>query len=324
MMGWALTGYADTTTTAAAWDAIFRHFNGGAAYQPGEKVFIKINLTTSNSPNCDPNSSYNWNPSTCGASWTSIGQSPQLMVALLDQLVNVAGVAQSDITIGDSTGLWVNELYNILHSSFPNVVYMDARGTLGRTKSTRSTVPLYWSAPAGEMPQEPGLPPAGRGRRQVHDQLRHPQEPRAQRHHRDGQEPFRLAQRRQQPTPRKPTTTGYYNLHLRLPLDDGRDGVAAAGQHGPVPAAGGPERPRGHGRQDAALPARRHLHRQEAGPGTPSKWGVLPFRRWHTTNWPASLFLSMDQVAIDSVAFDFLSQQWPEEVSARRGAGLST
>ena len=52
MMQWALTGYADTTTTAAAWDAIFRHFNGGAAYQPGEKVFIKINLTTSNSPNC--------------------------------------------------------------------------------------------------------------------------------------------------------------------------------------------------------------------------------------------------------------------------------
>ena len=41
MLRWALTGYADTTTTVAAWDAIFRHFNGGAAYQPGEKVFIK-------------------------------------------------------------------------------------------------------------------------------------------------------------------------------------------------------------------------------------------------------------------------------------------
>ena len=36
------------------------------------------------------------------------------MVALLDQLVNVVGVAQADITIGDSTGLWVNELYNML------------------------------------------------------------------------------------------------------------------------------------------------------------------------------------------------------------------
>ncbi len=52
MMEWALTGYTDTATAGAAWDAIFRHFNGGAAYQPGEKVFIKVNLTTSNSPNC--------------------------------------------------------------------------------------------------------------------------------------------------------------------------------------------------------------------------------------------------------------------------------
>ena len=199
MMEWALTGYAHTTTTAAAWDAMFRHFNGGAAYQPGEKVFIKVNLTTSNSPNCDLNSSYNWNPSTCGASWTSVGQSPQLMVALLDQLVNSAGVAQSNITIGDSTGLWVNELYNPVHNAFPNVNYMDARGTLGRTLSTKSAVPLYWSAPASETQRkEPGLPPPGGGRCQVHDQLRDPQEPRARRHQRDGQEPFRVTQRRQQ------------------------------------------------------------------------------------------------------------------------------
>ena len=48
MMQWALTGYADTASTSAAWDAIFRHFNGGVGYQPGEKIFIKINLTTSN------------------------------------------------------------------------------------------------------------------------------------------------------------------------------------------------------------------------------------------------------------------------------------
>ena len=194
MMQWALTGYADTATTGAAWDAIFRHFNGGAAYQPGEKVLIKVNLTTSNSPN-GADTNYDWDPSACGASWISIGQSPQLMVALLDQLVNVVGVAQSDITIGDSTGLWVNELYNILHGAFPDVNYMDARGTLGRTLSTRSTVPLYWSA-SERTASRPGLPPAGGSRRQVRDQLRHPQEPPGGRNHRNGQEPFWLTQRR--------------------------------------------------------------------------------------------------------------------------------
>jgi hypothetical protein len=43
--------------------------------------------------------------------------------------------------------------------------------------------------------------------------------------------------------------------------------------------------------------------------GMPSKWAMMPFNN----NWLASLFLSMDQVAIDSVGFDFLSQQWPDQ-----------
>ena len=33
MLQWGLMGYADTTTTAAAWNAIFQNFNGGAGYQ---------------------------------------------------------------------------------------------------------------------------------------------------------------------------------------------------------------------------------------------------------------------------------------------------
>ncbi len=36
-------------------------------------------------------------------------------------------------------------------------------------------------------------------------------------------------------------------------------------------------------------------------------------------DWPSSLFLSMDQVAIDSVGFDFPSQQWPDHVLANEG-----
>ncbi|MBE2236067.1 MAG: hypothetical protein IAE85_21425, partial [Anaerolinea sp.] len=148
LMEWAVTGYAGASTSSAAWNTIFQSFNGGAGYQAGEKVFIKVNLTTSHSNSC-ANSSYNWNITCLGAGattgWTYIGQSPQLMIALLDQLVNVVGVAQSNITIGDSTGLWVNELYNPVHSAFPNVVYMDARGGMGRTAAAKSTVPLYWS-----------------------------------------------------------------------------------------------------------------------------------------------------------------------------------
>ena len=98
-------------TASAAWNAIFQSFNGGAGYQAGEKVFIKVNLTTSYSNGC-ADANYNWTITCLGGGttgWTYIGQSPQLMIALLDQLVNVAGVAQSNITIGDSSGLWVND-----------------------------------------------------------------------------------------------------------------------------------------------------------------------------------------------------------------------
>ena len=89
MMQWALTGYADTATTGAAWDAIFRHFNGGAAYQPGEKVFIKVNLTTSNSPTLRRRQLQLDTRARAALPGPRSGNSPQLMLALLDQLVNV-------------------------------------------------------------------------------------------------------------------------------------------------------------------------------------------------------------------------------------------
>ena len=73
MMQSALTGYADTTTTTAAWNAIFQNFNGGAAYQPGEKIFIKVNLTTSNSDAC-ADANYNWGLPPLSAVAASLGR----------------------------------------------------------------------------------------------------------------------------------------------------------------------------------------------------------------------------------------------------------
>ena len=301
MMQWALTGYADTTTTGTAWDAIFWHFNGGAAYQPGEKVFIKINMTTSNSPRC-ADAGYNWNPSSCGASWTSIGQSPQVMVALLDQLVNVVGVAQSDITIGDSTGLWVNELYNPLHDVFPNVKYMDARGTLGRTKATTSTVPLYWStSEANGVSQDYLLQAVVDAKYVINFAILKSHElagvtATAKNHFGSlsgGND-----------NPRKPDTTNYYDLHLRLPLDaDAWPQRASMAQYRPLVDLNGHQ---GMGGK-TLLYMIDGIYAGKGWSGTPSRWNVLPFKVGTTANWPASLFLSMDQVAIDSVAFDLLS-----------------
>jgi hypothetical protein len=312
MMQWALLGYANTTTTAAAWNAIFHSFNGGSAgYQPGEKIFIKINMTTSDADTC-ADSNYNWNPSSCGASWSSVGQSPQLMVALLDQLVNVVGVRQSDITIGDSCDLWVNELYNIVHGAFSNVKYMDARGTLGRTKAARSTTRLYWSTTEANGKNPDYLLQAVVDAKYMIDLSI------LKTHELNG---ITVSAKNHfgslsggNDDVRHPDTANYYNLHLRLPLYTGAGAWsqrASMAQYRPLVDLNG----------HAGMGGKTLLYLIDATfggkgwAGAPSKWAMAPFNN----NWPCSLFLSMDEVAIDSVAFDFLSQQWPDQALGNEG-----
>ncbi len=322
MMQWAVTGYADKLTTSEAWTAIFQNFNGGPGYQAGEKIFIKVNLTTSNSDAC-ANANYDWllpPLSGCGGvTWASVGNSPQLIRALLDQLVNVVGVAQSNITIGDSTGLWPNELYNMLQPTFPNVRYMDARGTLGRTKATRSTTRLYWSAPSGELTgKNPDylLQAVVDAKYLINFSI-------LKSHERNG---ITVAAKNHfgslsggNDNPRKPTTANYYNIHLRLPLET--DAAAWAqrasmGQYRPLVDLNGHKDMGGK----TVLYLVDGIYGGKGWAGAPSKWALAPFNN----NWPASLFLSMDEVAIDSVGFDFLSQQWADPgAERRRRAGLS-
>jgi hypothetical protein len=48
------------------------------------------------------------------------------------------------------------------------------------------------------------------------------------------------------------------------------------------------------------------LYGADGPDSTPSKWKMWPF----STNWPASLFVSQDGVAIESVGFDFINREW--------------
>ena len=160
MVSQAIRGVAGLCSDEAAWDAIFRHFNaehgrGGAGYQAGEKIAIKINLTTCNAAgdSVDP-LTYNKKPSILN----QIDNSPQMMLALLRQLVYKVGVAQEDITIGDPTGLFSNHLWNMLHPEFPRVHYLDNYGGSGRTRAEFSDVPLYWSTAAANNKLQDYLP----------------------------------------------------------------------------------------------------------------------------------------------------------------------
>ena len=113
---------------------------------------------------------------------------------------------------------------------------------------------------------------------------------------------------------RKPTTANYYNIHLRLPLETASGAWAqraSMGQYRPLVDLNGHQ----------AMGGKTVLYLVDAiygGKGwasAPSKWSLAPFNN----NWPASLFLSMDEVAIDSVGFDFLSQQWADPVLNAEG-----
>ena len=94
-----LTGQKDD---AAAWDTLFKHFNQGrnlgeVGYQSGEKIVIKINM--------NQDSRGTWGPS-------SGMPSPQMIHSLLDQLIHVAGVPGSAITLYDAARYIGDPIYN--------------------------------------------------------------------------------------------------------------------------------------------------------------------------------------------------------------------
>jgi hypothetical protein len=95
MVSTAIQGLTGKKSDKAAWDALFKHFNqvrnfGNVGYKPGEKIAIKINM------NNDRSNTAPW-PSGRGM------PSPQVAHALLRQLVQAAGVPGEDITLFDAT-----------------------------------------------------------------------------------------------------------------------------------------------------------------------------------------------------------------------------
>jgi hypothetical protein len=137
----------------AAWDAIFKNFNqtkgrGNAGYIPGQKIMIKTNFT----------SAWGW-----GTEWPNINStdysivknsnygiaetSPQVVLSFLRQLVNVYGVRQQDIYVGDPLKHLYKHTYDMLHGEFPNVNYIDhLSNKMGRTPIVPSATPqLYFS-----------------------------------------------------------------------------------------------------------------------------------------------------------------------------------
>ena len=148
---------AGESTIPEAWDAIFRSFNKrknnvGKGYQKGEKIFIKINQTLGHfqlSPEQRSKGEYDvlgTSPKLDGPPSRTCQTTPYVTLELLRHLVNHCGIDQSDIAIGDPQNPILGHNYDAWSAEFPDLVYCDKLyATNGRTliHETRDDLLFY-------------------------------------------------------------------------------------------------------------------------------------------------------------------------------------
>jgi hypothetical protein len=293
MMSGVLRRLSGKQNDRNAWETLFRYFNkthggGDAGYKPGEKIIIKVNFVGCifSQPCVDPGT-YDM---VRGLDY--MNTSPQMILALLHQLVDFAGVDQADISVGDPLALFPNQYYDMCHRHFPNVHYLDHNGGAAdhpRTRVQPSTIPFYWSSrPTGKA--QDYVPDAYAGARYLINM--------ANLKSHTGAGVTLCAKNHFGSLFRTPPAQGYYDMHGSLPMK-------TAGSN--------------HYRDLVDLMGHAHVGGKTliyfidglyAGvhpiEQSPRKWNLTPFNG----TWTSSLFASQDPVAIDSVAFDFLRAEW--------------
>jgi len=277
MMAEAIQRLGGKTSNAKAWDALIRHFNqshgnGNVGYKKGEKVTIKVNLV-----GCI--TGWGVDPKTYDLvrDLDYMNASPQMILALLHQLVHEVGVQPRDIAVGDPLCLFPNQYYGYLHRDFPSVEY--------------SSIPFYWSSrPAGTTQDYVPVPYAEAKYLVNMANLKS----------HTGAGVTLCGKNHYGSLIRRPPDKGYYDMHTSLP-----GGVHDTGRYRAVVDLMGHAQMGGKTLLyliDGLYPG---VHPIEHAP---RKWSTQPFNG----QWASSLLASQDPVAIDSVAFDFLWAEWSD------------
>ena len=304
MMSRAIMALSGEKTDSAAWNRLFEHFNkthgrGNRGYQTGEKIVVKVNyvgcIQVWRGDSAADIDDYKLR------SVDYMNTSPQMIIALLRQLVNEAGVKEADITVGDTLCYFPNEFYNMCHDEFPNVRYLEYLGKFGRTGAKLSKVPFYWSTPDAKGKKQDFVPVSYTEAAYLINLAN-------LKSHNDMAGITLCAKNHYGSLVRKPARqSDYYDMHKDLPY--------------PTPGMG-------HYRPLVDLMGHKHLggktllylidglyagkHARERAP---RKWNSPPFNG----DWSSSLLVSQDPVAIDAVGYDFLWNEW-DDGSHRSGA----
>lgn len=287
---------ADTLSTS--WDALFRHFNksrekGDTGYTNGETIAFKANFTLWNTGH-----NSRWNSSLYSNG--HIDGTTQMFIALCRQLVDHAGVPASAIWVGDTTCYLPEYFRQAVIAEFPGMNFFGSQGHSGYgvEQAESSEIPLIF--------QDTGTVSEDKIPRQFAeaDYIINWAIPKS--HGLAGI--TACAKNHYGSLIRKPPADGYTNLHNCLPgINPG-----LGKYRGQVELMGHPE-----------LGGKTLLYFLDAvfsgmdWSAEPVRWESEPFNG----DWPSSIFLSQDPVAIDSVAFDFLRTEWNSLVYDPKFAG---
>ncbi|MBK8884356.1 MAG: DUF362 domain-containing protein [Bacteroidales bacterium] len=293
-----------------SWNELFKYHNtnknlNNKGYSQGEKIFIKINQGTASwvMSKEERDNGYTISSSiksgqerrlrSLGATETS----PYIVLELLRELVNEAGVRQQDISVGDPISHIFGHNYSIWHTEFPDVVYIDRFSDMfGRTLIKKTENDLVWYSDrkqsdklydiieeAAYMINVASLKPHGSAGISITAKNHFGSQARQSASHLH----YALIAPSWESYPRevgKPSNGGYKKYRVLVDLMGSRylgrntmlcivDGLFG----------GGADETRG-----------------------PVKYFMPPF----SNDWSSSIFLSQDQVALESVCFDFLRSEW--------------
>jgi len=275
MMSDSIRWLAGRPTDAAAWDAVFRNFNQtrhgvDSGYTPGEKIAIKVNMNNSSSH---------------GNTDNNLDASPQLVRALVRQLVDEVGMAPGDITIYDASRAIADRVFNPIHAEFPDVQFVDRYGGNGRIQVQGDSRPehmIYLSGGTRESLQVPTVVTEADYTINVANLKRH--------------------------TLAGMTMTAKNCFGSIRQFRNGNWEWSPSNLHGAVSG----DNPMESYRCLVDLLGHKHtgdktllymidgLYGAMDQSGNPQRWSSFG------NDWPSSLFLSQDPVAIDSVGLDFL------------------
>jgi len=155
MMDKSIKELAGKDNVKDAWDAIFKNFNErktgtASGYSSGQTIFIKVN-------NGQAGWAINWSDLSETGTTSQMtgtrnaamaGTTPSSVLAIVRELVDECQIPQENILIGEPMTHVYKSMYDAIHGAYPNVKILDKDGytNLGRTKSEGWTYDeIYYS-----------------------------------------------------------------------------------------------------------------------------------------------------------------------------------